>query len=203
MRKKIVVFDFDKTLTYRDTLIGFFIIVGKNDFFFILKLFIYLFYMVLTKIKFISNDMLKTKGVSLFLKGRDVQTIKQKAIEYSEKILFNELFFSYDFNKSNDKIIIISASLQDYLLPLFPESVEVIGSKLKIEKGKVIALGSNCYSERKVDVLKDIGILEIDILYTDSLSDLPLANISSSITVVSGNNYKKCINIGEFKNCFK
>ena len=159
--------------------------------------------MVLTKMKYISNDALKTKGVSLFLKGRDVRAIKQKAIEYSEKILFNKLYFNYDFNNSNDKILIVSASFQDYILPLFPKNIEVLGSKLKINKGKVIALDYNCYSDRKVDILNDIGIYEIDVLYTDSISDLPLANISSCIIFVLENNYKKCINIDEFKNCFK
>lgn len=203
MKKKIVVFDFDKTLTYNDTLIGFFTIVNKNDFLFILRLIIYLFYMVLTKIKFISNDTLKSIGVSLFLKGRDIEGIRKKAREYSKKIHFNNLYKRYDFNNLNDKIIIISASFQDYLLPLFPKNVEVIGSKLKIDNGKVVSLKSNCYSEKKVDALKEIGITEIDVLYTDSLSDLPLANISSSITVVSGNNCEKCITIDEFKNCFK
>jgi len=203
MRKKIIVFDFDKTLTYKDTLIGYYIFVSNKNFLFIFKMLIYLFYMVLAKLKFVSNDKLKMKGVNLFLKGQNIIKIKQKSIEYSEKIILNKLYFNYDFNNLNERILIVSASFQDYIYPLFPKNVEIIGSKLNIKDNKVIHLDLNCYSERKVETLKNKGIVEIDVLYTDSISDLPLANISSSSNVVLGDNYKKCININEFKNCFK
>jgi phosphoserine phosphatase len=199
MKKKIIVFDFDKTLTYKDTLIGYYIFVSNKGLIFIFKMFIYLFYMILAKIKYISNEKLKIKGVNLFLKGKDMTELKKKSIDYSKKILLNKLYFNYNFNNLNEKILIVTASFHDYIYPLFPKNVKVIGSELKINKKQIIQLDSNCYSEKKVELLKDIGIEEIDILYTDSISDLPLAKISSSIIIVSGNNYIKCSSYYEFQ----
>jgi hypothetical protein len=199
MKKKIIVFDFDKTLTYKDTLIGYYIFVSNKNYLFIFKMFIYLFYMVLAKIKFVSNDKLKMKGVNLFLKGQNIMKLKQKSIEYSEKIILNKLYFNYDFKNLNERIIIVSASFQDYIYSLFPENVNVIGSKLKIKDNKVIHLDFNCYSERKVEILMKKGILEIDILYTDSISDLPLANISKKIILVKKDITKIFFSIEKFK----
>ena len=199
MKKKIIVFDFDKTLTYKDTLIGFYIFVSNKNFLFILKMLIYLFYMILAKVKFVSNDKLKNKGVHLFLKGKDIIKLKQKSVEYSENILLNKIYVNYDFNNLNEKIIIVSASFQDYIYPLFPQNVKVIGSKLKIKDNKVIHLDFNCYSERKVEILMKKGLLEIDVLYTDSISDLPLANISKKIILVKKDMKKIFFSIEKFK----
>ena len=199
MKKKIIVFDFDKTLTYKDTMIGYYIFVSNKGFLFAFKMFIYLFYMILAKIKYISNDKLKIKGVNLFLKDKDMTEIKNKSIDYSKKILLNKLYFNYNFNNLNEQILIVSASFHNYIYPLFPKNVKVIGSELGINKKKIVQLDSNCYSEKKVELLKNIGIEKIDVLYTDSISDLPLAKISSSIIIVSGNNYTKCSSYYEFQ----
>ena len=64
--KRIVVFDFDKTLTYKDTLLGFFTTVGRERAFFLPKLMFYLFSMVQAKTGLISNTTLKERGVALF-----------------------------------------------------------------------------------------------------------------------------------------
>jgi len=48
----IVVYDFDKTLTYKDTLFGFFLEFSKNP----LKIVSYISLMILAKFGFISND---------------------------------------------------------------------------------------------------------------------------------------------------
>jgi len=125
--------------------------------------------------------------------------IKNKSIDYSKKILLNKLYFNYNFNNLNEQILIVSASFHNYIYPLFPKNVKVIGSELGINKKKIVQLDSNCYSEKKVELLKNIGIEKIDVLYTDSISDLPLAKISSSIIIVSGNNYTKCSSYYEFQ----
>jgi len=61
--KEIIVYDFDKTLTYKDTLYGFFKAVANRDIFYFPKLFIYISFMVFAKLGLISNTTLKEYGI--------------------------------------------------------------------------------------------------------------------------------------------
>ena len=67
----IIVFDFDKTLTFKDTLFGFYKIVNKNSSIFLIKRLLLLIGAFLYKFKIIDNDSLKSFGIFLFLKGKD------------------------------------------------------------------------------------------------------------------------------------
>ena len=167
----IVVYDFDKTLTYKDTLLGFFLSFSKNP----IKIFSYFFLMVLTKFKLISNDALKEGGVKLFLKGKSKDEVERVAKNYAKTIKTNKVYKEMSFE---DRVLIVSASFEEYLKPLFPESVEIVASKLKYKDNKVEGVLFNCYSYKKVSVIKQKGIHFIDILYTDSYSDMPLIKIS-------------------------
>jgi len=64
-----VVFDFDKTLTYKDTLLGFYKECTPNLILWCVKFAMYLFFMCLTKIKLINNTALK-KNRSLLIFSR-------------------------------------------------------------------------------------------------------------------------------------
>ena len=68
MKSKIIVFDFDKTLSYSDTLFGFFSSAGKKNIAHPFKIVIYLFTMLLTKFKILSNTYMKNIGIILFLR---------------------------------------------------------------------------------------------------------------------------------------
>ena len=114
---KIVVFDFDKTLTYRDTLIGFFLLNRKNISYPI-KILIYIIVMFLVKFGLLANTHLKQIGIFLFLKGMNKIQLKSLARQYTKKIKFNKLFYEYDF-KSKNKIYIVSASFSEYLKHIF------------------------------------------------------------------------------------
>lgn len=201
MKKKIIVYDFDKTLTINDTLFGFFRHCSKKEFNYFLKLPIYIVTMILTKFGFLTNRELKEIGVRLFLKGLSKELIKNLAKSYKKKISFNEVYHKLFFDK-NTNYFIISASFEDYLIPLFPEEVRVIGSKLKYVKMMVNSLEFNCYKESKREILNKLGIEKIDLFYTDSYSDLALANISEKIVIIDKNRQVECNNIEEFKRYF-
>lgn len=203
MPNKVVVFDFDKTLTYKDTVFPFFLDVSRKGIPFFFKVPLFFFCMVLFKLKLISNSTLKRIGVYFFLRNQRLSLLKEKSREFADKIKFNELFMTYDFSDPSEDIYIISASFEIYLKEIFQESVKIIGSDLTIKNGIVQCLGSNCFGERKVELLKEENIEKIDMLYTDSLSDLPLAKISSDIIVVSGDNLRKCKNYSDFINVLK
>ncbi len=201
MRDSVIVYDFDKTLTYKDTLFGFFYSSVKNPLLLFPKLTIYMGSMVLAKFKVISNTRLKEIGIRVFLKGKSSHDISLLAQKYAKVIPFNKLYERFDVDPKN-RYFIVSASFQEYLYPLFSKDVHVIGSVLSYEKDKVCGLEFNCYKEKKVLALKKIGIDQIDLLYTDSYSDVALAKISKKIVIVDGDKLIEVGNIDEFKRYF-
>lgn len=197
MDKEIIVFDFDKTLTYNDTLFGFFIHASKLNFLFPFKVFLYFTLMICAKFNFITNQRLKEYGVLIFLKTKSAKYINSVSNSYVKKIKFNRLFKQYDF-RNNQIFYVVSASFEDYIKTIFPRNVNVIGSKMAYLMGEVIGLQFNCYKENKIEALESHGIYEIDVFYTDSYSDLALASISKKIIIVKGDKLYECKNVDEF-----
>lgn len=197
--RKIIAFDFDKTLTYKDTLFGFFRHMGGAGLGTIIKCTVFFILMVATKVKIISLFRLKELGIKLFLSGYNMQKFERQCASYSKKIQLNDIYYK-DFlslSKQED-VVIVSASFVEYLKPLFPE-VKLIGSSINFKNDKPYQLENHCYKNEKVKMLQNEGVDQIDLLYTDSISDLPLAEISTQIIVVDNDSKILCQNIEEFK----
>ena len=203
MDKKVIVFDFDKTLTYRDTLFEFYIFSSKKDINFFFKCLFYFTLMILFKLQIISNDYLKFKGFNLFLRGFKIEDIESKAKKFVSNIKFNNLYKSYNFNNENERIIIISASYEVYLKYIFPDNVEIIGTTFISKNGIAEEFKFNCYSVNKNLILRDNGINNIAYFYTDSYSDKSLAEISNEIVIVNKDKLIKCKDINDFNLYFK
>ncbi len=201
MKSKIIVFDFDKTLSYSDTLFGFFSSAGKKNIAHPFKIVIYLFTMLLTKFKILSNTYLKNIGIILFLKGMNQTQLQSAALDYSKKIKMNNLYKEFDF-LSRDTLYVVSASFTNYLRPLFPNNVNVLGSEFLFKKDKIIGLSFNCFESIKAEILIDKGVNKIDLLYTDSYSDFSLASRSEKIIIINGDMLHVCDNIKEFNAYF-
>ncbi len=190
----MVVFDFDKTLTYQDTLAGFYKEVAvhgsKNRVPFLIKRMTLLCFAILYKLKFIDNTALKKIGVALYLKGLSNDEINKHAVNYSKKIKLNTIY-EVEYLKTNpDDRIVITASFSDYVKPLFPGE-KVFGSELKYVDKKVAGLSVNMYRAEKVNLLINQGIQEIDAVYTDSYSDQPLMDIATQCFLVRDNKIQK------------
>lgn len=191
---KIIVYDFDKTLTNNDTLLGFLTFNSKKNLLYFLKLFIYFMSMVLTKFKLISNDNLKNIGVILFIKNLTNNELQFKYNNYFKYIDFNFLFKETNFSEL-DNTYIISASFEEYLKPIFPVNIKVIGSRIDKNRSK---LEFNCYGKNKIIALKSENINHIDIFYTDSISDLPLVKIAKKTILIKNNLTIECNSIEDF-----
>ena len=185
----IVVFDFDKTLTNEDTLFGFYKQVDGKNKLFLFKRILLLFFAILYKISFISNDTLKKIGIFIFLKGKTKEVVEISSIEYAKTISLNTVYKDFFQNYPIEQRLIISASFEDYLLPILPKE-QVIGSKLKFHLGKVIGLKENMYGKRKQATLLRLGYTSIEALYTDSFSDLPLMDVAESVFLVKNQSVK-------------
>lgn len=179
-----IVFDFDKTLTDRDTLFGFYKLTNKSGFSYLIKRVLLLIAAICYKLKIISNNKLKKIGVSLFLKGKDKSFIDEKGKLYASSINLNKIYYNDYLQYSISDRIVISASLIEYLKHIFPNE-RIFASSLKYsESMKVIGLEENLYAEQKRIFIKQKGIERIDTLYTDSYSDKALMDISNKIFLI-------------------
>ncbi len=200
--KKVIVYDFDKTLTYKDTLVGFFLYSAKKDISYPFKVIIYLLGMILSKLQIIKNTQLKTLGIKLFLSKLEQKTLLRKYSTYKNKIKFNKIYKTMTFTEENDYFV-VSASFEEYLSAMFPKNVNIIASKMEYVDGVPVGIKINCYKENKILALNQWGIKTIDILYTDSYSDYTLAKISEKIIIINGDKETVCHDIDEFKRYFQ
>lgn len=90
-------------------------------------------------------------------------------------------------NKKNTDAI-ISASPEFLLEPICNKLgiIQLLASKVDCETGHYI--GINCYGMEKVNrFIQSFGEYQIDEFYSDSKSDLPLAELARKAYIVSGN----------------
>ena len=201
-KKKIIVFDFDKTLTKKDTLFGFFLFAANKNFYFYFKVIYYYILMGLAKLHCIKNEKLKTKGIQLFLSPLTRERLDFKFKNYHKTIRYNSLYSNLDFN-ADAKYFVLSASFQDYIRPIFPNFVNVFGSTIKYKNDSAKGILFNCYKEQKAQLLKKQNIQEIALLYTDSFSDFELAKMAKNIIIVNDNRLINCKTHQEFATYFK
>lgn len=190
----MTVFDFDKTLTYQDTLAGFYREVAlngtNNRVPYSFKKFALIFFAVFYKLRLINNTQLKKAGVWLFLKGCAIDELKRHSDNYAQKIKLNQVH-EVDFQEiDTENKMIITASFVDYVQPIFP-NIRVFGSSLLIKDGRVCGLARNMYKQEKVVLLSQLGINRIGAVYTDSYSDKPLMDIADNCFLVIGEKVEK------------
>lgn len=177
----VKVFDFDKTLTEKDTFTSFLFFVGKDKTGLILRKSIYYFFLLIRVLKLISNRTLKIIGLNLFLPD-DPELLKVYSKEFADTISLNKnVVKMLNESKENSKVVICSASPTIYIEYLFP-GIPVIG--LELSKEKEYGIKKLPYKEKKLEYVKQMGIDTIEELYTDSLSDKSLAQIAKKIFVV-------------------
>ncbi len=192
-----VVFDFDKTLTYKDTLLDFFVVCGKRRKLFLAHLGCYWMLAVFSKLGLISNHQLKDWGVRTFLAGLSRVEVGDLGRRYAADITLNKVYFEH-FLKRFPNAYVVSASFPEYLQHLFDQK-RLLASTIRYEGGKPVGLQMNCYRGAKARMLKGMGIARIDTLYTDSRSDLPLAEMASRIYLVRGDNVIECDSLADFR----
>ncbi len=177
----MIVFDFDKTLTYRDTTLPF-LAFGLSPMLSMFCHILYYFLALLVKLKILDVLSLKQLMVKWRFRGYDEHAWKWHCKEFSAVIKTNNIYRQTNWDQSN--LVVASASFKEVLLHLFPSSVMVIGSEVEIEK--TISITKHAMGEQKAELLRAEGIESFDRLYTDSLADLPLMKMASEVVWVKG-----------------
>lgn len=158
MVKKVYAFDFDGTLTTKDTLLEFIRFTrGNTAFLFGFLLFSPL--LVLMKLKLYPNWKTKQRVFSWFFKGMLIDDFNHLCTEFA---LHNKQLLRPKGMKAIKKaieegaqVVIISASIDNWVRPFFDEmgnNIIVVGTKIEVSKnhltGKFIT--NNCYGVEKV-----------------------------------------------------
>ena len=165
MKKRIYAFDFDGTLTTRDTLIAF-IRYAKGTRAFVLGFLLHAHLLVLMKLKLYPNWKAKQKIFSYFFKGMslgDFDALCQRFAANNRQLLRLEGVRTLEQARTEGAdIVIVSASIDNWVKPFFtsPDSladnlpkITVLGTQIEVADGKLTGrfLTKNCYGQEKVN----------------------------------------------------
>ncbi|MEP6467546.1 MAG: HAD-IB family hydrolase [Parafilimonas sp.] len=191
---EIAFFDFDGTITSKDTLAEILIFI-KGKFSYYLGILILSPVIVLYKIGLLSNHRAKELLLIYFLKGFDANKFNALCREFAEKKLPNLLKRGalYEIRKHLQRktpVIIISASAENWIFPWCSKyNIECIATKLEVKNGKLTGKieGINCSGQEKVRLIQTryrLSDYEKIYAYGDSKDDLPM------IALATEKNYK-------------
>ena len=188
MNKIIAFFDFDGTITKRDSLIDFIkYYFGRLSYY---KGILILSPMLLAyKLKIISNHSAKEKLISHFFKGLNSIHFQNIANMYSleqmDKIIRHEALDKIKWHKEKGhKIVIVSASMECWLSAWCKKNkLELIATKLEIKNNRLTGKFSskNCYGVEKVNrIMENYNLKDFETIYAygDSIGDRQMLEIA-------------------------
>ncbi|MBQ9261284.1 MAG: haloacid dehalogenase-like hydrolase [Prevotella sp.] len=158
--RKVYAFDFDGTLTTKDTLLEF-IRFAKGTLAFGLGFLRYAHLLVLMKLGFYPNWKAKQKVFAHFFKGMplsDFDALCQAFAASSRHLLRPKGIEAIEKALSEDsEVLIISASIDNWLKPFFPQ-VKVLDTKIEVIDGKLTGrfITNNCYGQEKVNRILEL-----------------------------------------------
>jgi len=158
--RKVYAFDFDGTLTTKDSLLEF-IRYAKGSCGLWLGFLRYVHLLILMKLGFYPNWKAKQKVFAHFFKGmtiEDFDAICQEFAASSKHLLRPKGIETIDkaINEGTD-VLIVSASIDNWVQPFFA-NVKVLGTQIEVKDGVLTGrfLTKNCYGEEKVNRLKAV-----------------------------------------------
>lgn len=177
----LALFDFDGTLTTKDSLDEFLrYIVGRK------KYFIYMFkfipYFIVWQLRLMNNGVAKEHLFRIFFKGADEKLFKEKAINFSLKKLDpiinkDRMAILKKHQAEGDRVIIVSASMRCWLQPWCDKNnIELLSTQLEFKNGEFTGrfLTKNCHGKEKENRIKELLNLkdyETIYAYGDSSGD--------------------------------
>lgn len=190
----LALFDFDGTLTRKDSLEEFIIYaVGKREYYIKLLFFspIYLLY----RLKLLDNSKAKEMLFRFYFSGIKESTLKEIAYKFSseklDSLLRDEIYKKFQKHKKDgDRVIIVSASMKCWLKPWSDkEGVELLSTELEFINSHFSGhfKTKNCHGIEKLNRVKEILNLndyEKIYAYGDSSGDneiLEVADIKQKV----------------------
>lgn len=190
VKKKIAFFDFDGTITTKDTFLEF-LKFCKGRFRFYLGFVWNSPYLVAYKLKIIPNQKAKEKVLHYFFNGTPADEFEKNCLLFSQKVLPGLIRKKATdeierLKAKNFLVVIVSASPENWIRHWAESNgAELIASCLEIKNGKVTGKlnGKNCLGPEKViRIMEKHSIKDYDEIYTygDTTSDLPMLRLGTN-----------------------
>jgi phosphatidylglycerophosphatase C len=189
VKKGIAFFDFDGTITTKDTLLEFIKFAkGKPAFY---RGFLYnIFYLLAYKVKLISNQRAKEKVLSYFFKNTSVNDFEKLTVDFSKNKLPSLLRSGAEqeilkLQNDNFIVVIVSASPENWIRHWCKErNLILIATELEIMDGRISGKisGKNCHGQEKVRrILEKYAMEEYEEIYVygDTKGDLPMLGLAT------------------------
>ena len=152
--KQIYAYDFDGTLTTRDTLLEF-ICFACGTARFLLGFLLYSPLLVLMKLRLYSNGKAKQKVFAHFFQGMAIDEFDALCQDFARThrhLLRPEVVRQLEQALSEgSEVLVVSASIDNWVQPFFPK-VKVFGTQIEVIDGCLTGrfLTPNCYGQEKV-----------------------------------------------------
>ena len=190
MKKGIAFFDFDGTITTRDTLLEF-IKFCKGSFRFYFGFLVNSFFLVAYKTKIISNQSAKEKVLQYFFRNTPVDVFKKLCEDFTQKNLPSlirpgALQEIKKLKNENYVVVVVSASPENWIRQWADQNgVELIASRLEAKEGKITGkiIGKNCHGEEKVRrIMEKYVITDYTTIhaYGDTSGDRPMLALATN-----------------------
>ena len=190
MNKSLALFDFDGTITTKDSLAEFIkFAVGKKLYYLGLLRLSPVLFMFVTKL--LPNDVAKQKMMAYFFKGWCFDKFQTIADNYAQTEINNiirpQALQKINWHKKQGhRVIIVSASMENWLQKWCESlEIELIATKLKVINNKITGkfLGKNCHGEEKVNrikILLNLSTFNVIYAYGDSSGDKAMLELADT-----------------------
>jgi phosphatidylglycerophosphatase C len=188
VNRRISFFDFDGTITTKDTLLEF-VKHSKGAFRFYLGFLLTSPWMLAYKLKVISNHKAKERFLSFFFRHRPMEEFQQACESFATTIIprlirpkaLTEIARLRD---AGAEIVIVSASPENWIRPWADKmGVKLLSTRLAVKDDRLTGkiMGRNCHGEEKVRRIKEAyDLADYDEIYAygDTKGDLPMLHIA-------------------------
>jgi len=186
--KKLILFDFDGTLTKKDSFIEFIVFYYNR-----LKLYTGFLANGISLIKFfsgrISNSELKEHILAHFFRGISIDEFNKAcdtfALDVIPKILRKEAINTINTHKKEDnRLVVVTASCSNWIRAWTNSmNLELIATELEVVDGKITGRikGKNCYGpekEKRIKLYVELNEFDSVIAYGDSAGDQQMLDMA-------------------------
>lgn len=181
MKKKLVLFDFDGTITTKDTLLEF-LRYYKGNVTFLWGMFVLSPTLIQYALKLTPNWKAKQKCLKWFLGGERLGDFERKCREFSDNVLPKlirpgALEAIRQYANENATVAVVSASAENWVGPWCADNgIICVATQLEVIDGRITGnlCGENCFGPVKVKrIEKQFRLSDFDevIAYGDSTGD--------------------------------
>ncbi|MCE3075758.1 HAD family hydrolase [Chryseobacterium gwangjuense] len=181
--KKLYCFDFDGTLTYKDTMFMYLKFYNPTKYHIQFLRHVPLF--ILLKLKLAQTEKVKKSFIGSILKGQSQEKIEKKSQQFFEHnypkiVRENALDFIHNIDRSNTQSLLVTASLDIWTKPFANAfQMQLVSTRAEFKNGVFTGnfIGKNCNGKEKLERIKEeINNKKYDkiIAFGDTSGDKPM-----------------------------